>query len=103
MGGKTPKAPLTWQEIAAGAVFVGSMLGGVGLFASWANYVEKRGKMLQYEWKLKYDEKGKPRPEFWQRQLLAEQWLEKEREEATRPSASHKDRVQSSSEHKSRT
>lgn len=97
---RAPKPMLSWQEIAAGTVFAGSMLAGVALFASWANYLEKRGKMLEYEWKLKYDENGKPRPEFWRHQLLTEQWLEKE---AIRPSASHKDRVRSSSEHKSRT
>lgn len=81
MGMKTGKDPLSFREGAFMTFGLGAIISAWATFISWTSFVEKRGQMLQWEWHLKYDKNGQPRPEYWQRQLLTEQLLEKEREE----------------------
>lgn len=62
----------TKDNIMIGLFFAG-MAGAIWLFSQAAERLEKRGAMLQAEWRLKYTKGGQPRPEYWQGRTLTEQ------------------------------
>jgi hypothetical protein len=64
------------KDMFSSAIFLAGLGAIMWTMGHFSNYMEKKGKMLSTEWKLKYDEQGKPREEYWSGRTLTEQALE---------------------------